>query len=83
MISAHKSENPAATGFHATYQSTDTDDFTAHQKRLTSVIASLALAGHHVHKLESGFLVCRWGQTRVCNSLAELVGFARMLGVTQ
>ena len=83
MIAAHKSENPAATGFHATYQSTDTDDFTAHQKRLTSVIASMALAGHQVHRLEDGYLVCRWGMTKVCPDFSSLVGFARQIGVTQ
>lgn len=59
------------------------DDSTADQKRLATTIALLAIAGHAVHKIELGFLVCRWGQTKVCRNLAELVGFARQVGVAQ
>jgi hypothetical protein len=83
MSAAHKSENPAATGFHATNQSTDSDDFTAQQKRLATVIAQMAMAGHQVHCLESGYLVSRWGMTKVCPDFASLVGFARQIGAAQ
>jgi len=50
-------------------------------KAATTLIAKFALAGHAVHHLEHAYLVCRWGQTKVCHDLAELVGFARQIGV--
>ena len=76
---AHKSESPAATGQCATNQKTLIDS-TA-EKSATTLIAKFALAGHQVHRLEHGYIVCRWGQTKVCHDLAELVGFARQTGV--
>ncbi|PKO62386.1 MAG: hypothetical protein CVU24_04230 [Betaproteobacteria bacterium HGW-Betaproteobacteria-18] len=63
-------------------QETTRDDFTADQKRLANITASLALAGHSVHKLETGFLVSRWGMSKVCPDFASLVGFSRQLGVS-
>ena len=81
MIAAHKSENPAATGFNATNQRTDTCEFTPDQTRLANIIAQLALAGHQVHRLEHGFLVTRWAMSRHCPDLRSLIGFARVLGV--
>lgn len=81
MITAnHKSESPAATGLCATYQNSHTESTPA-GKRLATTIAQLALAGHAVHKLETGFLVSRWGQTRHCPDFPALVGFARQIGV--
>lgn len=82
MSAAHKSENPAATGFHATNQNSHSE-FTAEQKRLANIIAQMALAGHQVHRLEHGFLVTRWGMSRHCPDLGSLAGFARQLGVQQ
>jgi len=79
MSAPQKCESPAATGQCATNQKTLIDS-TA-EKSATTLIAKFALAGHQVHRLESGFLVCRWGQTRHCRDLAELVGFARQTGV--
>ena len=79
MIAPHKSESPAATGQYAENKNTR-HDFTA-EKSATTLIAKFALAGHHVHRLESGFLVCRWGQTRHCPDLDALINFGRVLGV--
>ena len=76
---AHKSESPAATGQCATNKNTRHDS-TA-EKSATTLIAKFALAGHQVHRLEHGYIVCRWGQTKVRHDLAELVGFARQTGV--
>jgi hypothetical protein len=82
MSTTHKSENPAATGFHATNQNTR-NEFTPEQKRLANIIAQMALVGHQVHRLEHGFLVTRWGMSRHCPDLGSLAGFARQLGVQQ
>ena len=82
MSAAHKSESPAATGLNATFQKSHTE-FTPVEKRLATLIAQMALAGHSVHKLQDGFLVTRWGMSRNCPDLASLVGFARQIGVSQ
>jgi len=62
-------------------QSTDTADFNA-DRYATLLIAKLEKAGHHVSRLESGFLVTRWGMSRHCPDYAALVNFGRVLGVT-
>jgi len=80
MRAAQKCESPAATGLNATNQKTPAE-FTPDQKRLATVTAQLSLAGHQVHRLERGYIVCRWGQTKVCPDLAALVNFGRVLGV--
>ena len=59
------------------------DDYTLEEKRLATITARMALAGHAVHKLQDGFLVTRWGMSRHCPDLASLVGFARQLGVSE
>jgi hypothetical protein len=82
MSAAHKSECPGGTGQNATNQSTHSE-FTPEQKRLATITAQMALSGHQVHCLESGYLVSRWGMTKVCPDFASLVGFARQIGVTQ
>jgi len=64
-----------------TAQENAQSDVTPDQKRLATIIAQMAIAGHTVHKLETGFLVSRWGMTKSCPDLASLVGFARQLGV--
>ena len=79
MIDTHKSANPAATGFDATNQNTPCES-TPQTKRLATVTAQLTLAGHAVHHLERGYLVTRWGMTRVCPDLGALVAFARQVG---
>lgn len=66
----------------ATQENTHSE-FTPEQKRLANLKAQFALAGHAVHQLEQGFLVCRWGQSRVCHDLASLATFGRVMGVTQ
>lgn len=51
-------------------------------KDIATQIARLALAGHVVHKGSEGdFTVCKYGLTRYCENFAELVAFARKLGV--
>ena len=50
-------------------------------KSATTLIAKFALAGHAVHRLESGFLVTRWGMSRHCADFAALVNFGCALGV--
>ena len=41
-------------------------------KREATLIAEFALSGHTVHRIESGYLVCRWAFTRHCADVAEL-----------
>ena len=81
MSAAHKSESPAATGLSAE-KNTNRFKFTPDQNRLANIIAQMALAGHAVHTLETGFLVTRWGMTKVCPDLAALVAFGRVMGMT-
>ena len=83
MSAAHKSENPAATGFNAINQNFSAFEFTPEQKRLANIIAQMALVGHQVHRLEHGFLVTRWGMSRHCPDLGSLAGFARQLGASK
>jgi len=79
-MSAQKSECPAATGQNATNQKAHSE-FNP-ESHATQLIAGLAKAGHHVHRLENnGFLACRWGLTLHCPDLAALAQFARKLGV--
>ena len=47
------------------------------------IIAGFALAGYAVHRVEDGYLVCRWNFSRHCEDLRALVGFARQVGVHQ
>lgn len=64
-----------------TYQKTPAD-FNPDKSRLAAAVAQLAQAGHTVQKLETGFLVSRWGQTKVVPDLATLASFARRVGAT-
>ena len=53
-------------------------------KAIANQIARLALAGHAVHKRQSGdYIVSKYGMTRYCTNFAELQAFAVKLGVTQ
>lgn len=56
-------------------------DFTPDEKQLATIIAQLALAGHVVHRLETGYTVSRWGLSKFCPDFASLLGFARQVGV--
>lgn len=82
MSAAHKSENPAATGFNADQntQRADSNSFRQHQ---ATTIAQLAMKGHTVKRLGEGFSVSRWGLIRHCPDYAALVAFALMVGVSQ
>ena len=52
-------------------------------KAIATQIARLALAGHVVHKGQSGdYLVSKFGMTKHCNDFAELAAFAQKVGVT-
>lgn len=60
----------------ADYRSTDESG-----KAIATQIARLALAGHAVHKGQSGdFTVTKWGQARYCQDFAALVHFAQKVG---
>jgi hypothetical protein len=51
-------------------------------KAIATQIARLALAGHVVHKGQSGdYLVSKYGMTRYCQDFIELAVFAQKLGV--
>lgn len=78
---ATKDETPSGLG-KGFQVNTNVFEFTPNEGRLANIIAQMALAGHAVHELETGYLVSRWGMTRVCPDLAALVGFARQLGVS-
>lgn len=65
MMSAQKCECPAATGQNATNKNAHRD-FTP-DRNATLLIAKLEQAGHRVYKVESGFLVTRWGMSRLCH----------------
>jgi hypothetical protein len=53
-------------------------------KAIATQVAQLAIAGHTVHKGQSGdYLVSKYGMSRYCQDFAELQAFARQLGVKQ
>jgi len=83
---------PGAYGSKGLHINTNSADFATKQaihqaqaeKSATTLIAKFALAGHAVHRGQTGdFIVSRWGQTRYCKNFAELQAFATKLGVTQ
>lgn len=52
------------------------------RKDIETQTAKLALAGHAVHKGDTGdFTVCKYGLSRYCKDFAELQAFAWQLGV--
>lgn len=55
----------------------DTPENTA---RLATIAAKLELAGHVVQKLETGFLVSRWGLKLHCPDFVALEKFSRQVG---
>jgi len=80
MRAARKNECPVAAGQVVKTISNHAADFTPEQQ-VANVTAQLALAGHQVHSLESGFLVSRWGMTKVCPDFTSLAQFAKQVGV--
>lgn len=53
-------------------------------KAIATQLAQLAIAGHVVHKGQSGdYTVCKYGMTRYCQDFEALQAFARQLGVKQ
>ena len=51
-------------------------------KAIANQVARLALAGHAVHRGQSGdYLVSKYGLTRYCANFTELAAFAQKLGV--
>ncbi len=83
MMAAHKNQEAWALVPPQTSQENAHTDVTANQQRLTNLICTFEAAGHAVHKLETGYLISRWGQTRHCPDFHALIGFARQLGVAQ
>lgn len=54
------------------------------EKAVTTQIAELALKGHAVHQLVvGGFVVCKYGMAKYCDSFTDLQAFAEKLGVSQ
>lgn len=49
-------------------------------KREADVVAQLAIKGHQVHKVDTGYLVCWQGYARHCCDLESLESFARQVG---
>jgi hypothetical protein len=93
MWDDQKAKSPAATELSANERTPETapsisltgDACNSHTdaqtKRLATITARLALAGHQVFELaDGGYLVARWGMTRACPSLEALQSFARMVG---
>jgi hypothetical protein len=55
-------------------------DSTPDPRRLATVTAQLAMAGHEVHELANGgYIVSRWCLTRHCPDFAALVAYARQM----
>ena len=56
-------------------------DTAGREKEIATLVAQSALAGHAVHRGQSGdFLVTRWGLSRWCADFDELQAFARQIG---
>jgi len=80
-----KEKAPTPSKVRGAFQITNTVNFpTAARKSqaIANQIAVLALAGHTVHKgTEGDYLVCKYGLSRWCKDFAELLAFAKKLGV--
>ena len=85
MNGAQKIESPLAGGLFDKNQSTENtpiiNDSPEDSKAAATLIAKFSLAGYAVHRVEDGYLVCRWNFSRHCEDLRALVGFARQVGV--
>jgi hypothetical protein len=49
-------------------------------KTESTLFAAFALRGFSVHRAEDGYIVCRWGLTKVCPDLRTLTAFATHVG---
>ena len=79
-----KSHTKHAHILEATPAQVNIIDFTEERraKDTVTLIAQFALAGHTVHRSDTGdFLVCRYGLSRWCKDFAELRAFAVRVGV--
>jgi len=74
MSAAHKSECPAATGQSANQKENNFNQI------LAVTQAKLELAGFGVHHVDGGWLVCRWGMSKLCADFAELRAFGKKVG---
>jgi hypothetical protein len=85
MSAAHKSENPAATGFNANNQRTNAIDFATGKrpcKDETELLARLQKAGHVVRRgVANDYTCCKYGYAQHCADVSELTAFAIRLGV--
>lgn len=84
MTPPQKAQSPGGAGQCANQTSNTRiiGEQAEHGKRVATLIAQLALAGHAVHRLEGGsFLVCHWGLVRSCPDLAALEDFAKRMEV--
>lgn len=87
MIYANNRKAPGATNTKGL--TTDTNKLNSatgerHSKAIATQIAELALAGHVVHKGQSGdYLACKHGMNQYCQDLEALQSFARKLGVSK
>lgn len=80
MIAAHKSENPAATGFSAE-QNTNERNSSPYREHEAMTIAQLAMKGHTVTRgTNTDYFVGKWGLIRHCPDYAALVSFALQVG---
>ena len=73
-----------ATILGATSEQVNVVDFSTERraKDTATLIAQFALAGHTVHRSDTGdFLVCRYGHSRWCENLDALRAFAVRVGV--
>ena len=73
-----------ATILGATSEQVNVVDFSTKRraKDTATLIAQFALAGHTVHRGDTGdFLVSRWGASRWCADLDALQAFAVRVGV--
>jgi len=53
----------------------------AQSPELPLLAVKLGLAGHQIHKLKDGYLVYRLNLVKHCSDYAELVDFAKKVGV--
>ncbi len=73
--------SPDATNIGANTNQQSNPDVT---KAISTLTAKLALAGHAVHQtVDGGFWVSKYNLSYFAKDFADLVGFAKRLGVTQ
>lgn len=74
-----KKNSPDAANIEANANPHSSPDVT---KAISTLTAKLALAGHAVHQtVDGGFFVSKYGMSYFAKDFADLVGFAKRLGV--